>query len=108
MLDGVEAHILLFALTQIYRYLQQGHHNNISASIVSHASFPSRHLPPYPLLPLPSLQTKSNNMSTSEDAGYSVQVEVFHVPQAECPRDRESALEIPRLETGGTTGGGFR
>ena len=73
-----------------------------------YASFPSRHLPPHPLLPLPSLQTASNNISTSEEAGYSGQAEVFHAPQPACPRDRESSLEIPRLETGGTTGGWFR
>ena len=35
MLDGAEVHVLLFAETQIYRYLQQGHHDNISASIAS-------------------------------------------------------------------------
>ena len=40
-------------------------------------------------------------MSTSEEAGYSGQAEVFHAPQPGCPRDRESSLEVPRLETGG-------
>ena len=64
-----------------------------------YASFSSRHLFPHPLLPLPSIQTTSN-MSTSEEAGYSGQAEVFHAPQSGCPRDRESSLEIPRLETG--------
>ena len=72
-----------------------------------YASFPSRHTPPHPLLPLPSIQTTSN-MSTSEEAAYSEQAEVFHSPQPGCPRDRESSLEIPGLETGGTTRGGFR
>ena len=80
MLDGVEAHILLFAEKQIYRYLQQGHHNNISASIASlrDVSIP----PPSPttLLPMPSLQTTSNNMSTSEEVGYSEKAGVFHAP----------------------------
>ena len=50
----------------------------------------------------------TSNMSISEEAGYSRQAEVFHAPQPGCPRDRESSLEIPRLETGETTGGGFR
>ena len=76
-------------------------------SLLLYASFSSRHLPPHPLLPLPTIQTTSN-MSTSVEAGYSGQGEVFHAPQPGCPRDRESSLEIPRLETGGTTGGGFR
>ena len=49
MLDGVEAHVLLFAETQIYRYLQQGHHNKISASIASLRVVP---IPP-PSLTLP-------------------------------------------------------
>ena len=35
MLDGVEARVLLYAETPIYRYSQQGHHNKISASIAS-------------------------------------------------------------------------
>ena len=45
-------------------------------------------------------------MSTSEEAGFSEQAEVFHAPQPGCPRDRESSLEIPQLETGGTTEAG--
>ena len=49
MVDGVEAHILLFAETQIYRYLQQGHHNNISASIASLRAVPIP--PPSPTTP---------------------------------------------------------
>ena len=81
--------------------------SKISVSIALNVSFPSHHLPPHALLPLPSLQTTSS-MSTSEEAGYSRQAEVFHAPQPGCPRDRESSLEIPRLETGGITGGGFR
>ena len=51
MLDEVEAHILLFAETQIYRYLQQGHHNNISASIPSLRVVP---IPPPSPTPPPS------------------------------------------------------
>ena len=51
MLDVVEAHIMLFAETQVFRYLQQGHHN---------ASFPSRHFnptpPPFAALPTDSKQ----------------------------------------------------
>ena len=60
---------------------------------VIYVSFPSRHIPPHPLFPLPCLQTTSNNMSTSEEAGYSGLAEVFHAPQPGCPRDRESSLE---------------
>ena len=51
MLDGVEAHVLLFAETQIYRYFQEGHHNNISASI---ASLRVVLIPPPPPTPPPS------------------------------------------------------
>ena len=72
-----------------------------------YASFSSRPLPTHTLFPLPSLQT-SSSMPTSEEAGYSGQAEVFHAPQPGCPRDRESSPDIPRLENGGTTGGGFR
>ena len=58
MLDGVEAHVLLFAETQIYRYLQQGHHNNIAASI---ASLRVVHIPsPFPTPP-PSAALPTNN-----------------------------------------------
>ena len=98
MLDGVEAHTLLFAETQIYRYLQQGNHDNISASIAYLRVVPIPPPSPTALLPLPSLQTTSN-ISASEEAGYSGQAEVFHAPQPGCPRDRESSLEILRLET---------
>ena len=61
MLGGVEAHMLLFAETQIYRCLQQGHHNNISAFIASLCVVP---IPP--LRPPPT-----STLSTSDDAGYS-------------------------------------
>ena len=105
MLDGVEAHILLFAGTKHYRYLQQGHQNTISVSIASVRGVPIPPPSPTPLLPLPSLQTTSTNVSTSEEAGYSRQAEVFHAPQTECPRDRESSLDTPRLETPATTEG---
>ena len=99
MLNGVETCMLLYAETHIYRYVQQRHHNNIIASTASLRVVPIR--PPFqtPLLPLASLQTTSN-MSTSEEEGYSEKVEVFHAPQPGCPRDRESSLEIPLLETG--------
>ena len=56
MLVGVEAHMLLFAGTQIDRYLQQGYHNNIS---VSTASLRVATPPP------------TSTMSTSDDAVYS-------------------------------------
>ena len=107
MLDGVEAYTLLFAETQIYHNLQQGHNNNISASIASSCVVP---IPPPSPKPPPSAalpQTTSNNMSTSEKSGYSGQAEVFHAPQSGCPRDRDSSLKIPRLETGGITEGEF-
>ena len=58
MLDGVEAHILLFAETQIYRYLQQGHHNNISVSIASLRVVPIRR--PFPTPP-PSAALPTDN-----------------------------------------------
>ena len=47
-------------------------------------------------------------MSTSEEMASSGQAEVFHEPQPGYPRDRESSLEIPRLETGRTPGGKFQ
>ena len=68
---------------------------------VFYASFPSRHLLPHPLLPLPPVQATSKNMSTSEEAGYSGQAEVLHAPKPECPRDRESSFEIPLTQDGG-------
>ena len=58
MLDGVEAHMLLFAETQIYRYLQQGHHNNRSASIVYLRVVP---IPPPPPTPPPSAALPTDN-----------------------------------------------
>ena len=55
---------------RFYRYLQQGNHNNISASIA-----PSLVVPVPPRSPTPpspaALPTDNNNMSTSEEAGYS-------------------------------------
>ena len=56
--------MLRFAETQIYRYLQQGHHNNLSVSIASLRVVP---IPPPPLPPTLHLGT----MPTSDDAGYS-------------------------------------
>ena len=50
MRDVIEAHILLFAETQIYRYLQQGHHNNVPASIGSLRVVPIPLLSPTPPL----------------------------------------------------------
>ena len=59
MLDGVEeAHVLLFAETQIYRYLQQGHHNNMSASIASLRVVP---IPPPSPTPPPSAALHADN-----------------------------------------------
>ena len=58
MLHGVEAHILLFAETQIYRYLQQGHHNNVSASIASLRVVP---IPPPSPTPPPSAALITDN-----------------------------------------------
>ena len=109
MLDGVEAHVLLFGETDM-QLISAG----TPQQYVCLYSFSMRrsHRSTVPHTPslrcLPSLQTTSNNMCTSEEAGYSGQAEVFHAPQPGCPRDRERSLEIPRLETGGTTGGAFR
>ena len=47
MLDGVKAQMLLFAGTQIYRYLEQEDHNNSSVSI---SLFTRRSYPPPPPL----------------------------------------------------------
>ena len=58
MLDGVEAQVLLFAETQIYRYLQQGHHNNIPAFIGSLRVVP---IPPPSLTPPPSAALHTDN-----------------------------------------------
>ena len=58
MLDGVEAQILLFAETQIYRHLQQGHHNNISVSI---AYLRVVFIPPLSLTPPPSAALPTDN-----------------------------------------------
>ena len=48
---------MLIAETKIYRYLQQGHHNNMSAFIASLRVVPIPPPSPHLLLSLPSLQT---------------------------------------------------
>ena len=107
MLDEVEARILLLAQNR-YTATWSRDKTTYLPSKLLYASFPSRHFLLDPLLPLPSVQTTSNNIFTSEEAGYSGQAEVFHAPQPGCPRDRERSLEISRLEKGGINGGGFR
>ena len=58
MLDGVEAHILLFAEAQMYHYLQQRHDNNMSASIASLRVVP---IPPPSPTPPPSAALRTDN-----------------------------------------------
>ena len=58
MLHGAEAQILLFAATQIYRYFQQGLHNNISASVASLRVGP---IPPHPPTRPPSAALPTDN-----------------------------------------------
>ena len=58
MLDGVQAQVLLFAETQIYRSLQQGHHNNVSASIASLRVVP---IPPPSPTPRPFAALPTDN-----------------------------------------------
>ena len=58
MLDGVGAHMLLFAETQIYRCVRQGHLNNISVSIAYLRAIPT---PPLSLTPPPSAALPTDN-----------------------------------------------
>ena len=91
MLLGVEAHIWLLAGTQTIPLLAAGTPQRYLPPYLLYAPFPSRHLAPHPLIPLPSLQTTRNNMATSKESGYSLKAEVVHAPQSECPLDRKNS-----------------
>ena len=68
MLDGVQAHILVFAGTQILPLFAAG---TPQQYICLHRSFSRRSRPPpFPTPPPPAALRTDNNVSTSEEAGY--------------------------------------
>ena len=82
---------------RFYRYYQQGHHNNISASIAPSLVVPIPPRSPTPPSPA-ALPTDNNNMSTSEGAGYSGRLRSSTLDDRETGTARSRSRDSRRRE----------